>query len=130
TDPYPLYGIDVIEPHAMVRYTKPVLILTNSMDFSGGDFFPAMMQDNKRAIIFGEKTAGAGGFVVTDIFPNFLGIQDFSYTASLAERKDHRPIENLGVQPDVPYKISVNDLTRNYVEYVQAIKKELKKMER
>lgn len=128
THSYPLFGIDKIQPHSKIRYTKPILVLTNSLDFSGGDFFPAIMQDNQRAKIFGSKTAGAGGFVLSDTFPNFFGIESFNYTASMAERINKQPIENLGVEPDYPYSLKVGDLTNNYHLYINEIKKIIQKM--
>lgn len=128
TTPYYLYGIDHINPHPTVQYTKPILVLTNELDFSGGDFFPAILQDNKRATILGECTAGAGGFVTAHAYPNHFGIAEYYYTASIAERLDNNPIENLGVQPDIRYSVSEKDLQGNYQDYVRAIQKAVDKL--
>ncbi|MGK5594041.1 MAG: protease-like activity factor CPAF [Parachlamydiaceae bacterium] len=121
TSPTYLWGIDLIPPHPEVRYTKPILILINSLDFSGGDFFPAIMQDSNRAILLGTQTAGAGGFVYSVQFPNLFGIESFSYTASLAQRHNKQFIENLGVSPDIPYALTVDDLQNNYRTYAAKI---------
>lgn len=128
TEPTPLFGIDVISPHPDVQYSKPILFLTNALDFSCGDFMPAILQDNQRATIMGTRTAGAGGFVFGTQFPNRSGIMGFSLTGSLAERINHEPIENLGVKPDVFYNLSVCDLTENYKEFVEAIVERLGKI--
>lgn len=121
TDATYLWGIDHINPHPISRYTKPILVLINSLDFSGGDFFPAIMQDNKRALLLGTRTAGAGGYVLTSQFPNLLGIDYFHYTASMAVRDDQQPIENSGIIPDIEYKIDETDLKFQYVNYLKAI---------
>ncbi|CDR35006.1 protease-like activity factor CPAF, partial [Criblamydia sequanensis] len=110
TKPFSLAGFDYINPHPKCRYTKDILILTNSLDFSCADFFPAIMQDAKRAKIFGSRTAGAGGYIATADFPNILGIANYRYTGSIAERANLKPIENLGVTPDIPYKLTAEDL--------------------
>lgn len=125
TDPTALFGVAAIPPNK-VHYTKPILILINELDFSCGDFMPAIMQDNKRAKLFGVRTAGAGGFVLNTTHPNRFGVESFSYTGSLAERVDLNPIENLGVHPDITYEISQEDLEQKYALYklnvLQALK--------
>lgn len=128
TEPFYLYGIDHINPDPQVRYTKPILVLVNSLDFSCGDFFPAILQDNNRVTVLGSRTAGAGGFISRMKFPNLSGIAEIRYTGSIAERLNKNPIENLGVTPDILYEISENDLQYGYAEYARIIIDTLKKM--
>jgi C-terminal processing protease CtpA/Prc len=121
SDPTYLFGVDEIRPHPRYRYNKPIVLLINSLDFSGGDFFPAILQDNKRAVVLGTRTAGAGGYVLTTEYPNHSGIKHFIMTGSLAKRIDQKPIENLGVTPDIHYELTPDDVQGDYKEYVSAI---------
>ncbi|MEK7858953.1 MAG: protease-like activity factor CPAF [Elusimicrobiota bacterium] len=123
-------GIEAIEPapDASKRYTKPILLLTNALDFSGGDFLPAILQDNKRVTQMGVRTAGAGGMVKAFDIPNQFGIEGLHATWSIAERPNGQPIENLGVTPDVPYELTAKDLRTGFAEYRYTIIKELEKM--
>lgn len=123
----PIYfcGINQIHPDPIVHYTKPLLVLINGLDFSCGDLFPAILQDGGRATLFGSPTAGAGGAVLMHTYPNRLGISGYSYTGTILERPNLQPIENLGVTPDISYKVTADDLQNGYQGYRKAVNKAL-----
>lgn len=121
TDAYPLFGVTSLNVPPISRYSKPIVVLINGLDFSCGDFFPALLQDNQRALLFGSRTAGAGGVIAQMKYSTPFGAAGIQYTASIAERLNTKPIENLGVTPDVAYTITADDLQNNYRGYVQAL---------
>lgn len=121
TKPTHIMGVKQIDPHPMVHYTKPILMLVNALDFSGGDFFPAILQDNKRVTIMGVRTSGAGGAVKGVQMANQFGVAQLAYTWTIAQRKNGQPIENLGVTPDIDYKPTANDLRAGFSDYKKAI---------
>lgn len=121
TDPFPAYGIEKLQPNPRVQYTKPIMVLVDSQDYSGGDFFPALLQDNGRATIFGEQTAGAGGVVEKHTHPNLFGLASYSYTSTIAFRLNGQPLENLGVTPDIHYEVTEKDLLHGYQDYIAAV---------
>lgn len=128
TRPTSLLGISRIPPHPDGVYKKPILVLVDELDFSSADFFPAILQDNGRAKIFGVRTAGAGGAVKSTEFPNQFGVRKLNYTWTIAQRLDGGPLENVGVTPDIPYSISVEDLRNGFQEYKAAVVKALENL--
>ena len=128
TEPLHLFGEKEIQPNSTVVYKKPMLVLINELDFSCGDFFPAMIQDNKLGKLFGKKTAGAGGYVLFHPYSSSFGVAGFSLTGSIGYRFDGSPIENLGVTPDIPYELTVKDLQSNYQDYIHAVNTEVNKL--
>ena len=121
----PLLGLSSIQPNKDVHYTKPILLLINELDFSCGDLFSAILKDNDRAILFGRKTAGAGGYVQHYKQSSLFGVFSYTMTGSLVYRQNGDVIENLGVMPDIPYKITKRDLQQGYVDYISAVHREL-----
>lgn len=116
TNPVHLCGVAEILP-AERRYTKKVVVLINELDFSAAEFLAAILQDNKRAILFGERTAGAGGCVKRITLPNSLGMCDLTVSWTRALRTNGQPIQNIGVHPDVRYSILVEDICSGYTSY-------------
>ena len=90
-------------------YAKPIIVLVDEFSASGGDAFPATLQDNGRALIVGKRTMGAGGNVVEWDATNYT--EGFTrVTRSLMNRKNPIAtadyptapyVENIGVRPDV-----------------------------
>ncbi len=123
SEPLFLKGLEMINPSTQAVYSKPLLVVVNELCFSGGDFFPAILQDNKRATILGHRTAGAGGLVEESEIASILGVDSFSVTTSIGERNDGNPIENLGVSPDIVYDLTVDDVQSGFRGYAAAIQK-------
>lgn len=128
---YHLYGVDKVMPSNFARYTKGILVLVNELDFSGGDWFPTILQDSqrglpadkKRIFIMGTRTAGAGGYIqrISGMHSAF-GLNFIQYTGSLAIRADGKsPIENLGVTPDILMPTSVMDYMTGFSSYVRNV---------
>jgi hypothetical protein len=122
TSPVFLNGIAEILP-AKTHYTKPIVVLINELDFSASEFLAAVLQDNKKAVLFGQRTAGAGGCVKRITPPNsqLFGIDFITVTWTLAWRTNGQPIENIGVHPDIEYHPTVEDLQSHFAGYRRAL---------
>ena len=112
-----------------IAYTKPLMVLVDEFSASGGDYFPATIQDNGRGMIFGWRTMGAGGSV------SDINLADYSEgatrnTDTLMNRKNPVVVpgypaapyvENLGVQPDMAVDYMTKDnLLQNGKPFVDA----------
>ncbi len=111
TRPLYLGGVEQILP-AKNHYTRKIVVLINELIFSAGEFLAAILQDNRRATLFGARTAGAGGCAKKIIPPGSeqFGIAYMTFTWTIARRTNGEIIEDIGVQPDVAYEVTVEDL--------------------
>jgi hypothetical protein len=100
------------------KYTKPLYILVNEMNFSGGDVLPATLQDYGRATIVGVETGGAGGTV--ESFKSDLGY-NYQLTTSLMVRKDGSLVENNGVTPDIRFEDKISDHLNGFSNYMDRL---------
>jgi hypothetical protein len=94
----------------ILAYTKPILLLTDNFTLSTAESFTMQLQDNKRATIFGMRTDGGGGNVVS--FPQATAYSQGStrMTEGLLQRL--APVaangfpalsyyDSVGIQPDI-----------------------------
>jgi C-terminal processing protease CtpA/Prc len=92
-------------------YTHPLLVLVDEFSASGGDMFPAIIQDNHRGPLFGMRTMGAGGSVVAfnatayteSVFRITVSLMNRGRLIQTAEFPLAPYIENIGVRPDIPF---------------------------
>jgi hypothetical protein len=117
-----LEGVSEILP-AKNHYTKKIVVLINELTFSAGEFLAAILQDNKRATLFGQRTAGAGGCAkaLPGSYSDLFRIDYITYTWTIARRTNGDYIENKGVHPDVAYKVTVDDLQYGHTDYRRAL---------
>lgn len=91
-------------------YAKPVILLTDEFSTSAGDYFSVIFQENQRGPIYGKRTNGAGGSVLT--FP--IGFFSETGTGRVTVSMHYRPnpvqvdgypathfTENVGVRPNI-----------------------------
>lgn len=110
-------------PFGGVAYKKGVLILNDSQSGSGGDFFPAIMQSNHRAVIMGETSMGLGGPVFREEDSRSSYEMYLRMTYGLAQVNDGTFIENKGVVPDLRRQVRYSDLLPqdNFTSYATEV---------
>ena len=112
-----------VYPPATVAYTRPIVVLTNGFTLSAAESFSALLQDLKRATVYGVQTDGGGGNVVGYSYttgPFSMGSARVTQSIEVRDHLISAPglpnapyIENIGVQPDVTadYQTTANLLT-------------------
>jgi hypothetical protein len=130
TGPLPICDIGLEVDPAMDRngnrlsYTKPLMLLVDDISASAAEIFAGAVQDNRRGIVFGMPTLGAGGTVTPAPLPaGWYGETSATVTQSLIVRPraiasggefPAAPyIENIGIRPDVAGDIMTVDNLRN-----------------
>jgi len=79
-------------------YTGPLIILIDSLSFSGSEYFSSSMQSIERAVIIGERSPGGLTAMNVESLPNggLLG-----YPVAQLVTPDSKVLEGYGVVPDV-----------------------------
>ncbi len=109
TGPISLTGPSLDLEPAPWAYAKPIIVLVDEFSASGGDAFPATLQDSGRALIVGKRTMGAGGNVVGWDATNYTegytyitrSLMNRKFPISTAEYPSAPYVENIGVRPDI-----------------------------
>jgi C-terminal processing protease CtpA/Prc len=110
-----------IMPSDAVSFTKPILILNDNKSASGGDFFPALMQSNGRAVVMGESSSGLGGPVFRGVDSMSGSEMSFRCTIGYCQRPDGLPMEDLGAVPNLVRPIRAGDLQDGFRHYGQDV---------
>ncbi len=117
------------------RYQGPAVLITDAKCYSTTDIFAAGFQDHDIGPIIGvDGNTGAGGANVwTHSLLDFIAGQDGPYASlpnganmRVAIRRTLRvgpragtPVEDLGVQPDIQYNVTKNDLINGNADLIE-----------
>lgn len=128
-------------------YQGPVVLVTDALCYSTTDIFAAGFQDHAVGTILGvHGNTGAGGANVVDhtwlqglIFaaanpfqplPQGAGMRTAIRRSTRVGQRSGVPLEDLGVAPDAPYRMTRDDVLNNNVGLIAAAAEILSRMER
>ncbi len=106
----------VINPR-LGAFAGPVAILVDSGSASTSEIFAGGLKDLGRARVFGTRTAAAALPSVVERLPNGDG---FQYAVANYISEGGKPLEGIGVQPDVEIKLSREALLAGHDPVVDA----------
>ena len=102
-----------------IAYTKPILLLTDNFSISAAEMFAAILQDENRVSVYGVRTDGGGGNVVSynyNAAPYSGGRALVTQSIAVRNHDISVPglpsapyIENIGIQPDFPAPFNTRD---------------------
>jgi carboxyl-terminal processing protease len=104
---------DVRKATGRALTTKPMVVLVNEGSASASEILSGALQDNKRAVLVGQKTFGKG------LVQSVRGLSDGSgMTVTIAKylTPDNRDIHKHGIDPDVPAKMTEEEARRLTLE--------------
>ncbi len=96
--------------------TTPLVVLVDGGSASASEILAGAFRDEHRATIVGEKTAGALGGSVTVALPE----GGMSVTVERILSPDNIKIEQVGITPDVPVTLTVEDMERGQDTQLEA----------
>jgi len=119
-------GTEMLSPHPLVHWNKPVVVLHDELSGSAGDAFPAILQNAHIATTFGARTMGLGG-TVEQVLTLPYSRAELRLTRGLNApfHPEGTPgavalIENNGVTPDHPYAHTIEDFRGGFVAFATA----------
>lgn len=95
----------VLHASQHMRYSGPVVVITNRMTYSAANLFAYIVHQMPHATLLGDHTGGGGGLPFELDLPNGWIL---SYTTSPMFDVHHQPME-LGLAPDIPVEMISND---------------------
>jgi C-terminal processing protease CtpA/Prc len=98
-------------------------MLIDSRCISAGEGWASWFVANNRARLFGQATAGASSRKKTYTLTN--GLYKVRYPVKAYKGYLNRPIEHIGLKPDVPIKPNAADIASDKDTILQAAKKYL-----
>ena len=108
-------GTESVDTSDSACVDLPMAVLFNSDSVSAAQFFAAAMQEYDRAVIVGEKTGGKGNF-------QYIFELDDGSAVALSAGKYYTPsgksLSGVGVQPDIPVKMSDEQIYKLYYGYL------------
>ena len=118
---------DVDEPDRP-RFAGPMALVIDARCISAGEGWASWFVANKRARVFGEATAGASSRKRTYTLEN--GFYAITFPVKAYRGYLDRPIERLGLVPDVPLRQNARDLTAGCDTVLEAARQYLLKASR
>jgi len=88
-----------------VNTTSPIVVLVNADTASAAEIVSGSLQDNKRAVVMGEKTFGTG--TVLEEYPLSDGSAILLGTSEWLTPNGHF-IRDVGISPNIPVKLASN----------------------
>jgi len=112
----------------VLAFEKPVMLLVDEFSASAAELFSAVMQDEKRALIYGARTAGAGGSVQSaevgfymEAYARLARTIAIRKSVTTTSEYPAMPfIENIGIVPDRSANyMTVDNLTNKGKTFVE-----------
>jgi carboxyl-terminal processing protease len=99
---------DVLRTAGAPLFPKtPLVVLIDAGSASASEILTGAFRDHRRATIVGEKTAGALGGSITVPLPDRTGM---TVTVERITTPSGAVVEGVGIAPDVPVALTVNDM--------------------